>query len=233
MPCRNAGSHPEQVVQPREVVASAANGFVLDYANLTSMGRKVWDLLVTMEQPQRPHCFAMVEANLAGQHLNAARRRLRSLGWKSLHTPAVPKVTALTGQISPGLDQDPDEAVASRYRNSGGECLLFQPQVVATGHNQPAGVIGLRTSMVRFAGWTLQLIVLYLDSNFDIGQGPNKERTEQALQCIMAARVPWLIIGDFNRSPEEVAGSVWCQFLRGVVLTPDMHQHQSSRWLAY
>ena len=109
MPCRNAGSRPEQVVQPDEVVASSANGFVLDYANLTVMGRKVWDLLATMQQPQRPHCFAMVEAHLAGQHLNAARRRLPSLGWKSLHTPAVPKVTALTGQIS-CLGQDHDGA---------------------------------------------------------------------------------------------------------------------------
>ena len=60
MRCRNVGSRPEQVVQPGEVVASAANGFVLDYANLTLM--EVWDLLATMEQPQRPHCFAMVEA---------------------------------------------------------------------------------------------------------------------------------------------------------------------------
>ena len=76
--------------------------------------------------------------------------------------------------------------------------------------------------MVRFAGWTLQLIVLYLDSNFEIGQGPNKESTEQALQCIMAAKVPWLIIGNFNRRPEEVASSAWCKFLRGVVLTPDV-----------
>ena len=78
----------------------------------------------------------------------------------------------------------------------------FQPYVVATGHNQPVGVIGSRTSVIRFAGWTLQLMVIYLDSNFEIGQGPNKERIEQAMQCIMAARVPWLIIGDFNRRPE-------------------------------
>ena len=56
MPCRNAGSRPEQVVQPDEVVASAANGFVVDYANFTVMGRKVLDLLATMQQPQRPHC---------------------------------------------------------------------------------------------------------------------------------------------------------------------------------
>ena len=84
----------------------------------------------------------MVEAHLAGQHLNAARRRLRSLGWKSLHTPAVPKVTALTGQISPGLDQDPDEAVASRYHNSGGECLLFQPQVVPRGLTNQQELLG-------------------------------------------------------------------------------------------
>ena len=76
--------------------------------------------------------------------------------------------------------------------------------------------------MVRMAGWTLQLIVLYLDCNFEIGQGPNKQRTEQALQCIMAAKVPWLVIGDFNRTPQEVANSAWCKFLRGVVLTPDV-----------
>ena len=64
--------------------------------------------------------LAMVEAHLAGQHLNAARRRLRSLGWKSLHTPAVPKVTALTGLPPPGLDPDLDENVASKHHNSGG-----------------------------------------------------------------------------------------------------------------
>ena len=63
----HAGSTPEQIVQPGEVVASATNGFVLDYANLTLMGGKVWDLLSTMEQPQRPHFFAMVEAHLAGE----------------------------------------------------------------------------------------------------------------------------------------------------------------------
>ena len=130
MPCRNAGSRPEQVVQPDEVVGSAVNGFVIDYANLTVMGRKAWDLLATMQQPQRPHCFAMVEAHLAGQHLNAARKRLRSLGWKSLHTPAVPKVTALTGQVSGfGLDHDGTCHAAGEQENESAVTALMMSDV--------------------------------------------------------------------------------------------------------
>ena len=133
-----------------------------------------------------------------------------------------PSASHESPDIDPKSSHLPDEHIGSKFHNSGGECLLFQPHVIVTGHHQPAGVIGLRTAMVRMAGWTLQLVVIYLDFNFEIGQGPNKERTEQALQCVMAAKVPWLIIGDFNRSPEEVANSAWCKFLRGVVLTPDV-----------
>ena len=125
-----------------------------------------------------------------------------------------PSASHESPDIDPKSSHLPDEHIGSNFHNSEGECPLFQPHVIVTGHHQPAGVIGLRTAMVRMAGWTLQLVVIYLDSNFEIGQGPNKERTEHALQCVMTAKVPWLIIGDFNRSPEEVANSAWCKFLR-------------------
>ena len=32
--------------------------------------------------------------------------------------------------------------------------------------------------------------------------------------------LPWLMLGDFNRTPVETASSTWCMFLRGVVTAP-------------
>ena len=31
-----------------------------------------------------------------------------------------------------------------------------------------------------------------------------------------------MIVGDFNRSPKDIAGSTWCKFLKGTVLAPDI-----------
>ena len=39
---------------------------------------------------------------------------------------------------------------------------------------------------------------------------------------IRSVHLPWLIVGDFNRSPQEIAASTWCQFLNGVVTAPNV-----------
>ena len=53
-------------------------------------------------------------------------------------------------------------------------------------------------------------------------EGPNLERTRGVINLIKVTKLPWVIIGDFNRTPEEVAESEWCRFIKGVVLTPDL-----------
>jgi hypothetical protein len=71
--------------------------FILDFGNVTLCGKKVWNLFASMEQADRPHAFAMVEAHLRGRDLNQARRRFASLGWLSHCTPAVLKADKFLG----------------------------------------------------------------------------------------------------------------------------------------
>ena len=101
--------------------------------------------------------------------------------------------------------------------------LIFQPGVVAHGHHQPEGTIGFRAAQVRFQGWTLHLVTIYLDCNYGMQEGPNLERTQGVINLIKATRLVWVTICDFNKTPEEVAESVWCKFLKKVVLAPDLH----------
>ena len=144
--------------------------FVLDYANVTVMGRKLWDMLGAIAEADRPDAWAFVECHLLGEHLNAARRRLRKLGWKSLSTPAVPKADKDFGHLA-GTGEGEADIALKKHQNSGGEMLHFSPGVVVHGHHQPKDAVGYRAGQVRFKGWTLHIVTIYLDCNFGIQEG--------------------------------------------------------------
>ena len=123
--------------------------FILDYANFTVMGRKLLDFLDTLSEENRPDAFAFVECHLMGEQLNAARRRLRKLGWKSVTTSAVPKVAKDTGvDATPDDGSTPHEEQLKKFQNSGGGNFLFQPGVIAHGHHQPLCSVGFRAAQV-------------------------------------------------------------------------------------
>ena len=63
---------------------------------------------------------------------------------------------------------------------------------------------------------------MYLDCNYGVQDGPNKQRVEDVVALIAATKLPWIIIGDFNHSPDVIAESSWCRYLRGVVITLDV-----------
>ena len=71
--------------------------FILHYSNITLCGRKVWSLLGDLQDDEKPHAFAFVEAHLRGADLNQARRRFASLGWASHCTPATTKADKFLG----------------------------------------------------------------------------------------------------------------------------------------
>ena len=96
------GSHPSPDCRH-------SSRFVLDFANLTVFGKKVLNLLDGIADEDKPDAWAFAECHLMGVHLGAARRRLRNLGWKTLTTPAVPKV-----QKDFGLDDAATAAAGDR-----------------------------------------------------------------------------------------------------------------------
>ena len=141
------------------------------------------------------------------------------MGWKALTTPAVPKLLKEVVRDANGSGNgDDSEETLRKFQNSGGDMLLFQAGVTVYGHHQPEGTSGFRAAQVRFHGWTLHLVTVYLDCNYGMQEGPNFERTQGVISLVKATRLAWVIIGDFNKTPEEVAESDWCKFLKGVIL---------------
>ena len=65
-------------------------------------------------------------------------------------------------------------------------------------------------------------MVIYLDCNCTLDDGPNAERTRDVANLIYLIKLPWLIVGDFNCTPTEAATSNWCRYLRGMVTAPDV-----------
>ena len=90
--------------------------FVLDFANLTVFGKKVLNLLDNILEADKPDAWAFAECHLMGAHLGAARRRLRNLSWKTLATPAVPRV-----QKDFGLDDSAAAATEERKEDRDGQ----------------------------------------------------------------------------------------------------------------
>ena len=152
----------------------------------------------------RPDCWGIAEVHLRGTDLNATRRRLKKIGWRSFSTPAISKAAKETGS----LDTD------------GGELVLLAPHLQASGHRQDPQASGYRSVIIRFKGWSLHFITVYLDSNFGLENGPNGERTMAIANLIRNIGLPWLMLGDFNRAPAETASSTWCRFLKGTVSAP-------------
>ena len=105
--------------------------FTIIYSNVTLLGKKALGLLDDMKKGKvvPPHMLVWVECHLMGEHLNAIRRTLRKLGWKSMATPARPKSAM---QLSPEeqlphqLHFDPQESSLdslAKYHNNGGDLI--------------------------------------------------------------------------------------------------------------
>ena len=71
-------------------------------------------------------------------------------------------------------------------------------------------------------GWTLHLIACYFDCGWPLEAGPNAEKWKQTQGLITAINLPWVMVGDFNRTPDEVASSLFVKFLRGIVIAPNV-----------
>ncbi len=75
---------------------------------------------------------------------------------------------------------------------------------------------------MRMKGWTLHLIACSFDCGWPLEAGPNAEKLKQTQGLITAINLPWVMVGDFNRTPDEVASSLFVKFLRGIVIAPNV-----------
>ena len=94
-----------------------------------------------------------------------------------------------------------DEAKAAKFHNSGGEAVLVNPSRVATGYHQPKEAFGYRSALLRMKDWTLHLITCYFDCGWPLEAGPKAEKWKHIQGFVAAIDLPWILVGDFNRTP--------------------------------
>ena len=156
-----------------------------------------------MDMHTKPDILGAVEMHLRGTKLNQARRRAKSIGWHMFSTPAV-------SSQGPGHVESASGSLADRpFANHGGEAFLVQPHVQAQGYHQGEDAVGYRSLIVRLRQTSVHLVLVYFDHSIGLEAGGNIEKATEVLRIIGAIRLPWLILGDFNVTPEGCGASTF------------------------
>ena len=114
----------------------------------------------------------------------------------------------------------------SSQGNSGGAMMLTQSHLKvvdavlddgaeplkATGHDRAA--VALRTK-----GMTLLIVSIYLTTGWPARV--NQAKLQQVAQYLLRAGLPYIVMGDFNSTPEEFAQLGWHELAGGVIIRPD------------
>ena len=73
---------------------------------------------------------------------------------------------------------------------------------------------------LRFRGWELVIGNVYLESGTGPGAGVNPGLLSNLAVFVQELRLPWIIVGDWNCSPEELASSGFLSMIKGRLVTP-------------
>ena len=204
--------------------SSMGNHFRMLHFNVTLLNDKATTFLAELDDSLKPDAIGFLETHLRGPDLNRMRRVTRKIGWRIFSTPAILKAEQLAqaGEAPAPEVHCPQESPLKKHQNSGGEAILVDPSRKVSGYHQPAEAFGYRTVLVRMKGWTLHCIVAYFDSAWGFETGPNAVKWQSILGLITSLNVPWIIMCDCNRTPDEVAQSAFVRFLKAVVIAPNV-----------
>ena len=115
-----------------------------------------------------------------------------------------------------------DLQYARKIYNSGGEMILCNPLLAASGYHQPEGVEGFRSIIDRASGCSSLMVCAYFLPGIGLDCLPNQERCSNIRCLIDSLKIPRLVVAHWNRSPEEVGSSYFAKYLRGAVVAPNV-----------
>ena len=73
---------------------------------------------------------------------------------------------------------------------------------------------------LRLQGWELAIGNVYMESGTGPGAGVNPGLLSKLAVFVQELRVPWIIVGDWNCSPEELASSGFLSMIKGRLVAP-------------
>ena len=72
--------------------------------------------------------------------------------------------------------------------------------------------------IVKHGGLRFLVVASYL--TVGVGLQGNQSKLQQLAAIVTAYKLPWVIIGDWNCDPAELAQDEWLAYTKGVVLSP-------------
>ena len=174
------------------------------FANITQWGPQARNFLLC-EDAQRYHALCLAEHHVPQKDLEPLRADLASLGWRA-QLSARP-----TGRSHKGT--------------TGGTAVLTKKHVALdrfplTSKFGP-GVSGHDWSCVALQcrGATVLLCSLYLAPGFRLC-GENQERFQSVSEFLLADGRPFVLLADWNVTPQELAASRWPEIINGTIVCP-------------
>ena len=73
---------------------------------------------------------------------------------------------------------------------------------------------------IRFQGWQLAIGNVYLESGKGPGSGVNPGLLAQIAVFVRELRIPWIMVGDWNCTPEELASAGFLAMVKGRLVVP-------------
>ena len=162
--------------------------------NVTQYGKEIDKWL--MAQPRRP--IFLLETHLEGEALKMKTQYLATRGWKTMALPAAP-----TGQGG----------------NHGGMVMVHPPnnQLFYLGSHMFEGC-GWMAMQWDLIGHSVVLIGIYAKCGEDLQGVTNRQIWASITAFVRHLQLPYILMGDMNISPEEMAASNLLAHMEGAIL---------------
>ena len=183
------------------------------------------DLKLQVDQPSNIGVCTLVQANVTNYRAEVKQwlvtNQCQVTCVQETHVEG-PKQEGLKSGLAAGsLETWAHPAEGTQGGSMGGLATMARTHL-QTRHLQTFGDQGKGCVFIglRFQGWELAIGNVYLESGTGPGAGVSPGLLSNLAVFVQELRLPWIIVGDWNCSPEELASSGFLSMIKGRLVTP-------------